>query len=471
MNANNTFILNAVGAQRRKEVLFPLIKDSIDKEESFLVTSSGGSLIDYLSRDLTSHQYRIIYLDLSDVDAYWSWNPLQYAFNLYNQGEYDYSIEQVRLLASSIMDKSSNSYRQDPFWANAASGLFEAIVLSLFKNADSRVINLTSVLNMVIEGISKKGSGTSTVLNEYFNLEQCKEFANTASAFLSAPSETRASICSVFNQALSDIIGNQQFSRHMHKDEIHLQKTVHTKTAIIINFSESSQCTTLIGLMITQLCYILMRETAHENNEFSFTFYFDRFLNIGRIAQIEQHLSFGMDANIHFVLMVDNIAMLESVYGVDTGKVLREYCDRWVIYPTRNQKMVEELKVLIDFYGKNEDTIKDIKETLINDKPIIISEGQGVDYLVLKSEELFSYKAFKRPKCHSALPSPSLFSISDYVSEQQKREKFAELDRGRISYSDRNALSHLSSEELLRRIDEKIAEIEAERKKPRSDNN
>lgn len=477
---NHMFVLNAIGEERSQQVLFPLIKEAIENGESFFATNSNGKLIDYLTPDLKKNNYRVFYLDFSDANSDWQWNPLQHPYQLFKRGDIDASIEQVSLLASAIMEKDSHFNKQDPFWSNAAAGLFEALALSLFKNADSHEVNLLSILDMALEGNSRFAA--STYLREYFMLEQCKDFYKNAATYLNAPTDTRGSISTVFIQGLSNVLGNKLFSRHLLTDTINLQRIPQYKTAIIVNITESALNTTLIGMLITQIYHVLLKDRkSNQHNYKPFTFYLDRFLSIGRIPRIERILPYSLYSDIHFVLLVDNIAMLESVYDADIGRVIREYCARWIIYPTRNLKFLEELNGVLDIYvGSN-------KELLLNELrsniPILFDEEQGIAPYMSSGEGVFSFQPSRRRQGNFLPLEPDVFSIKDYTEEEKRKDLFVELENrdqiseaakdglqlgseGRVSASEGTSKKvSLDIDDLVRRIDQKIQELEEEEAK------
>lgn len=459
---NHMFVLNATGEERRHKVLFPLIKESIEKGESFFATNSNGQLINYLLADLKKQDYRYIYLDFSDVNADWQWNPLQYPFQLYKKGEIDSSFELVSLLASVIMGKDANGYKHyDPFWANTASGLFQALTMSLFENAYPQEVNLLSVLDMLIEGNTSFGG--STYLREYFSLEQCEDFNNDAAAFLNAPSETRGSISSVFIQGVSNVVGNKLFSRHLLTDSIKLQRIPRMKTAIIVNIPENTSNMALIGLLITQIYYILMKERKsiiHPQTPFSF--YLDRFLSIGRLHGIEKIIASSLDYRIRFIFLVDSIAMLETVYGTEIGRAIREYCARWLIFPTKNMEFLADSKILLETYAGEKKEY--FLAALRSNNPILFDEFQQLSIYEESGLGVFSLGSGDKHQSVILPQKPDIFSITNYVKEEKKKKLFIELEKSK-QQSEEKEDSSLHYSDLIRKLDERIKEIEAEEAK------
>ena len=458
MNISNTFVHGTLNEKDRRNELFPLLKQSMEAGESFLVTNSGGTLIDCLFTDLIGRHYKIIYMDFSDIDANWCWNPLSYSLKLYKNGEIDNSVEHVRLISNTIMQTDSVSNKKDPFWANAASGLFEALTLSLFKNADFRDVNLMSILDMAIEGAGK--SGNLTILHDYFELQQCKEFKKPASTFLNAPNETRASILSVFIQAVSEVVGYKQFNRHMMTNDIHVPSIVREKTALIINLSESSRCNLIIGLLVAQICFYLINENESYKSNRNFSFYFDRFVNIGRIPQIEKYLSYGIDFGFRFVMFVDNIAMLDNIYGKDVRKIIFEYCSKWIIYNLKDQEFIEQIDKMLDFYAQ-EQKVR-ILNALRNNKPIAFGEDKTFEVHYVFGEDLFPDNSSKWTRERICLPEPEEYSIIKFIRDNKTLNLFPKPQGGGIS---EDGKSSLNVENIIREIDKKIQEIEEEERK------
>ena len=59
------------------------------------------------------------------------WNPLEYLYKLYKNGNVDESLDYISKLAKTIYHVSEN---QNPFWEMSASDLFTGLVLSLFED-------------------------------------------------------------------------------------------------------------------------------------------------------------------------------------------------------------------------------------------------------------------------------------------------------------------------------------------------
>lgn len=463
MNNYHTFVLNA-NSEERRQVLLPLIENAIESGESFVAINSDGKLIDYLASTLKSHDYIVHYLDFSNANADWQWNPLQYPYLLYKNGQVDNCVEQINMLAAAIMGKDSHFNSQDPFWANSAADLFVALVLSIFENASSQEVNLFSVLDMVVEGTKKYTS--SSYIHEYFSLEQCKNHYKLAATYLNSPPDTRGSIGAVFIQGLRNILGSDLFCRHMLVDTINLQRIPRDKTAIIINISENSSYMTLVGILITQINFALIRESKKfDSNRIKsckpFKFFLDKFLSIGRIPQIERVVSYSVDFQINYIFFVDNIAMLENVYDAEIGEVLREYCNKWIVFPTRNKKILAELNAILETYAREHQ--EKIIGVLKRNKPIVLDEHQTIAPYAMSEELPFEYQSCERKSNHYLLKEPQIFSIQDFVKEKKKENMASILENEEPRHKILQQ-PPIDIDKLVRKIDLKIAELEAEEK-------
>jgi len=74
------------------------------------------------------------------VEEIEGWNPIQYPYFLYREGNKDKALEYIEKIGKTIFKVSPSA---DPFWSNCASSLFIGIVLGLFEDAKEEEINLS----------------------------------------------------------------------------------------------------------------------------------------------------------------------------------------------------------------------------------------------------------------------------------------------------------------------------------------
>lgn len=117
-------------------------------------------------------------------------------YNLYQQGNFEKCLITMEELKNDIF--KDNNYEIDSFWSNSAGDLFTGIFLEVLKN---NIIEEVTFLNIFHFKVSNKEFIDN--LTEYTNsLDKDSYSYLSLSGISSAPSETKASVISVFKQKL-----------------------------------------------------------------------------------------------------------------------------------------------------------------------------------------------------------------------------------------------------------------------------
>lgn len=138
------------------------------------------------------------------------WNPLAVPYQYFQIGQIDKAMEMINDIALNIMyDDDKN---KDPFWEQSAVDYFIGLALGLCEDASPEQITLNNISYMNTSG--QERFATSNFIKEYFLLKNKYSNAYTcASGTIEAPSDTRASIISVFQQKLRVFTSQENLSQ------------------------------------------------------------------------------------------------------------------------------------------------------------------------------------------------------------------------------------------------------------------
>ena len=413
LNAHKNLIVTGdVASGKTTNVLFPIVDNAINKKESLFILDSREEYINKYYDKLKENNYNIVILNLRDMDKSEGWNPLEYPYNLYKNGNVDKAQEYLEKIGKIIFYENSSV---DPFWSSTASDFFAGVTLALFEDGKQEEVNFNSVNNM-FNGIDKK-YGLSDYITTYFKSKDVtsKPYIFASTTFL-APKETKGSILSVARQKLRLYVSREKLSYLMNKTTFNFEDVASKPTAIIlIARDENKSLNTLSAMFIEQLYAILLDIKA----KVKFNFVLDNFDIIEKCNDLVDILDSCLSRNIKVYLTTRSLEKLSDEYG----SYMLKLCD---LVSIRN----DDIKLVIN--NTEESTEKEFKNVVINDAQI--------DYPTLNTLKI------------------NLFDIEQVVRDLNSNEvlsKFNNLD------SD----SSFKIDDLIKKIDDKIAEIEIEEKK------
>lgn len=413
LNAHKNLIVTGdVASGKTTNVLFPIVDNAINKKESLFILDSREEYINKYYDKLKENNYNIVILNLRDMDKSEGWNPLEYPYNLYKNGDVDKAQEYLEKIGKIIFYENSSV---DPFWSSTASDFFAGVTLALFEDGKQEEVNFNSVNNM-FNGIDKK-YGLSDYITTYFKSKDVtsKPYIFASTTFL-APKETKGSILSVARQKLRLYVSREKLSYLMNKTTFNFEDVASKPTAIIlIARDENRSLNTLSAMFIEQLYAILLERKA----KVKFNFVLDNFDIIEKCNDLVDILGSCLSRNIKVYLATRSLENLSDEYG----SYMLKLCD---LVSIRNN----DVKLVIN--NTEESTEKEFKTLVINDAQI--------DYPTLNTSKI------------------NLFDIEKVVKDLKSNEVFSD-------FNNLNSDNHFKVDDLIKSIDDKIAEIEYEEKK------
>lgn len=265
-NLNRDLIVDGkLSAGKTTNVMFPLVEKMINNSESLFILDSKEEYLNKYYNTLKTYGYNVIIINLRDMDKSEGWNPLEYPYQLYKAGDKDGAIDHIERLAKTIY---YNSFNEDPFWSMTAGDLFKGLVLSLFEDGKENEINLSSINSMLDKGMNKFGA--KDYLTEYFNDKNPDSKAYTfASTTVLAPNDTKGGILSVAKQRLRLFIGREKLNMLTNKTTFDFNNVLAEKTAIFfIVKDEETSLSRYATMFIEQLYTILVSKKL--TNKFNF---------------------------------------------------------------------------------------------------------------------------------------------------------------------------------------------------------
>lgn len=491
---SHSLIVGATGSGKTSCIVQPLVNILAKKGESMIITDPKGEIYRANYEYLKSKDYNIVVLNFREPQKGNAWNPLTLPYNLYKSGNSDKSNELLRDLAINIL---SDEKTDDPFWQNTASDFFTGLAQGLFQDVkDTRQINLNSIILMLTVG--EKRLGASTYMKEYFSMKDEKNSAYiNASGTVNAPSETQGGIISVFRQKVNIFAMAENLSEMLSHSDFDIMDIGRKKTAVFLVIQDEKKTYHALATIFIKQCYESLIDVAQQNQDGKLkvrtNFILDEFANLPALKDVTTMITAARSRQIRFNLIIQNFAQLNQVYGAEEAETIKGNCANTIYLLSSELRSLEEISKLAgDRKIKNKD-----KEEV---RPLIsVAELQRLkfkDAIILrhrsspfKTSLLFSSEInWKMPKYPEGLfperkkQEVEYFNLKDFVDENKKntqnvfkappRMMQEDLFRGNPYLNERPPVPGVTSnlpkedsydiDDLIKKIDAKIAELEKE---------
>ena len=340
----HNLVIGSTGAGKTQTTVLPMVNLLAKHDESMIITDPKGEIYEDTSNYLRSLGYNIVLLNFRDPQQGNSWNPMYLPYSLYKDHKIDKSIELLEDLAANIL-KDPSAKGQDPFWENTSADYFAGLAISLFEDGNENQINLNSINLMTTIGEEKLAN--TTYIKEYFSF---KDPASTAyikaSSTLMAPNETKGSILSVFKQRVQLFASRTNLSEMLANNDFDMRDIGRKKTAVsIVIQDEKTTYHTLVTIFLKQ-CYETLISVAQESGgklPHRTNFILDEFANMPPLKDVTTMVTAARSRNIRFTFIIQNFSQLYEVYGKENGETIKGNCGNIVYLISTELSALEEI--------------------------------------------------------------------------------------------------------------------------------
>lgn len=426
LNANKNIIVSGdIDTGKSSNVINPLINEMINKKESLLILDSKEEYINKYFNKAKENGYNTIVINLRNPKKSNGWNPLEYPYKLYKKGSTDKAIDYLGKIAKTIFSDEESS---DQFWSNSAADYFTGIILSLFEDATKDQINISNFNLMMVLGEEK--IGLTTYLREYFYTKKPTNPAYVlASGTVYAPNETRGGILSLAKQKIKSIVAKENLVQMLNKTTFDIEKIKKESTAIfIIAKDENINTNNIATMFIEQLYQILVESNSHNK----FNFILDNIEIIGKMNDLTEMLSSCLSRKIQFYITSRSLETINEMYG----KYINTLCYN-----------IKTTNSTIEF------NIEGINKKIENKKENIENNNKKVEYPILEPSKIttFDIRKFVKKK--------KINKMEKLVNNYNKNNKSLQ-----TTNNSKKANLNFDIDDLVKKIDDKIEELEKEEK-------
>ena len=439
----HNLIIGSTGSGKTQCVIFPMVQCLAKHDESMVITDPKGEIYEQTSEMLKRKGYNIVLLNFRDPAKGNSWNPLTMPYRLYKNGNQDKAIEILDDLALNILYDEGNK-NADPFWEKTSAGYFSGLALGLFEDAKEEEININSISLMTTVG-EEKFRGSSTYIKEYFNSKDPSgaAYINASSTILS-PSDTKGSILAVFKEKIKLFATRVNLSEMLSYSNFDIQDIGLKKTALFIVIQDEKKTYHSLATILVKQIYETLIDVAYTHGgklPVRTNFLLDEFANMPPLKDVTTMITAARSRAMRFTLIIQNFAQLNEVYGEQNAETIKGNCGNLVYLISTELKALEEIsKMCGEIKSKKDDktastpliTVSDLQKLKLFE--VII---RRVRLAPFKTKLTPNYKmnwGRKYPQANiNDVPSRELrtvktFDVRKYVDEKIKKNKDNLLD-------------------------------------------
>ena len=493
----HNLVIGSTASGKTESIVQPMVKTLAKAGESMIITDPKGEIYERNAEELREKGYNIVLLNFRNPQNGNCWNPLTLPYSLYKDGNVDKATELLDDLAKNILyDESSKG--QDPFWENTSADYFTGLALALFEDAKEEEINLNTINLMTTVGEEKIGG--TTIMKEYFSDkdQSSPAYINVASTLM-APADTKGSILSVFKQKIKLFSSKQNLSEMLSHSDFDMKDIGKKRTAVFIIIHDEKKTYHPLATIFVKQCYETLVDVAFENGgklPFRTNFILDEFANMPPLKDADAMVTAARSRLIRFTFIIQNFAQLSDVYGKEKGDTIKGNCGNWIYLISSELSALEEIsKMCGEVKSKKDDKTASTPLVTVSDLqrlPMYTMVILRTREMPFKTKMVPAWKMDKEGMWGKNYPKASypkrekqeihLFDVKKVVEEKRQKKidemlgsdmpkmpnmPFNPFENGNPFEKNDSFGPNLSKpnnnfDDLVKRIDAKIAELEEE---------
>lgn len=343
---NHSLIIGASGSGKTQGIIHPIVKILAKHDESMIISDPKGEVYRENAELLRQRGYKIVLLNFREPTTGQAWSPFTLPYRMFKEGNTDKATELLEDLALNILyDEKSQA---EPFWEKSSADYFAALAYGLFEDAKEEEVNINSI-NMM-STVGEERFNTSNYIKEYFTMKgEISTPYVMAASVINAPAETKGGVLAVFKQKIRVFSSRVDLSEMLSHSDFDMRDIGREKTAVFLVIHDEK--TTYHALMTTFIkqCYECLIDVAQENGgklKNRTNFLLDEFANMPPLKDVESMVTAARSRNIRFSFVIQNFSQLNKVYGADIAETIKGNCGNIIFLITTELKALEEISKL-----------------------------------------------------------------------------------------------------------------------------
>lgn len=479
-------LIGATGSKKSRLVVMPTVRLLAASGEAMIVCDPKGEVYRRTADYLEKHEYNIRAIDLRDPEKGDGWNILSLPYSLYLDGNIDKACEFINDITANLIPITSN----DPFWDYSARDMLFGLALLLFKICKEKqqpadLVNMRSLLKLRSELFSSTNSMRISNSPLWRYAKEDELIRARLQGTVVCPSDTMACIISVFDQHMSSFSLQPKMVRLLSHSSFDLHDIGFGKTAVfLIMPDEKTIYHQIIAIFIKQMYELLIDNAYKKTKEYHFptrvNFLLDEFTSLPKMTDMPQMITASRSRNIRFMLVIQSKHQLKQRYAEEAETIMSN-CSNWLFLTSRETELLREISELSGVSGSNREPLISVSRLQHLDKEAgecLVFSGRKYPYFsyLPDIEEYDGNEYVLRPLPLRKMPElpEGAYTEEHYFQElispaQEDSLPYRpsislppELLQTKISSLSEKSVPAFDVNDLVARIDKKIAELEAE---------
>lgn len=490
---NHTLVIGATGSKKTRSIVMPTIKVLGYAGESMIINDPKGEIYQRMAGELRDLEYKIIAVNLRDPSQGYAWNPLQIPYRYYKVEDIDKAAEFANDIANTLMLGEIAS--DDPFWNYSAYDCCLGLILLLFKlckemNYPDHSVNISNLLRLRRKLFENGVNAKNTPLWKWASQDELIVASLTGSVMTAQ--DTQRGILAMLDQKLRALAIQPSLLDMLSNYNFDIAEIAQNKTAVfLITPDEKTTYSSIVAMFVSQSYQYLIYYATQIGGRVPVrvNYILDEFSSLPAIgSDLPNMISAARSRNIRYLICIQSKSQLVKRYKEEAATIISN-CANWVVLFTRELDLLREVSELC---GQKKDHTPNISvldlqhlskeknEALLlagKEKPCVVTL-LDIDHFGERNYRVIDFFTPERQLRFNIDFSDLPNEAKEFLNEE-KKQLIATLNQSNVPYNDESSMSSLNAklsnhnlsnnsqfdvDELVARIDKKIAELEAEEK-------
>lgn len=336
----NTLIIGTTRSGKSRREYLPSIYLLANSGESIFVNDPKGELYIYTNEYLREKGYEVINLDFRSPEKSMRFNYLHYINEEIKKGNKDKAIEMVWDIVAILVGESKG----EKLWNNGeASVLASAILYMCFEAPEEKYKNLTNVYYFIANMCKPNSEGEMPITKVMEQLPVNHPSRGAFAVAELAPERTRGSF---FTSALATLrlFIDTKIADMTSATDVDLNIIADRKVALFCTIPDEKKTRHVLSTLLIDQLYMNLVEIANKNGgrlKQRVNMLIDEFGNLPKINGFDNKLTVCLGRGIRFILAIQGIGQLYSVYEKDVAETITSNCHDWIYLLTTDTKSAE----------------------------------------------------------------------------------------------------------------------------------
>ncbi len=480
----HTLVVGTTSSGKTQRFVVPSLQlmSMTSAKPSFVITDPKGELYNLNAHKLEAEGYDVKVLNLRDPFSSVQWNPLTYAYDLYNrsfhledevrvhppgdnpkqhnlilQRSFDHTTStwfefngtayvdkqllesDMRIISRKLLDDSFNALNdicttlapiesnKDPSWERTAQRLIHGVMLAMLEDSRDPQLGMTrdkyNLYNVQkICNVTDSGRDTYATLKKYlFDYRDKFSKVHDLSSTALNNAETTTKNYMGFVSSKTAMFSDTGICFLTEKTEIDFIALDEKPTAIFVVIPDEMRTRyPLAILFVTQLYKRLVEKAQNMGGELKRHVYFllDEFGNMPKFPEFGSIMTVGRSRGIFFELCVQSYSQLYQVYGQDEGKIIKDNCPIQVYIASEDTTTNKEFS---EHLGKKTIVVNTESKSVGPDGKESKTYNQQVQSIpIAYPEELMSFRDQDKVIIKTFTPNAALKTTMTYAWQATK---------------------------------------------------